>query len=171
MPRASLRPGERRPPMGPGPGGGCAGPRYHGRPVQAPSVRERTFLRLTQTTLVVVVLNIVSGGAVRLTDSGLGCPDWPNCSRRSLTPALSFHPAVEFGNRMVVVVLTVLVAVTLVAALLRRPRRRDLAWLSAALVGGVLGEAVIGAVVVYSKLNPYAVMVHFLVGMALLTAS
>jgi cytochrome c oxidase assembly protein subunit 15 len=132
-------------------------------------VSPRAFLRVTQVTVVVVVLNIVTGAAVRLTDSGLGCPDWPTCSRHRLTPPLSFHPAVEFGNRLVVVVLCVATVVALVAALRRVPRRRDLVWLSAGLLGGVLGEAVLGAVVVYTKLNPYVVMTHFMVGIALLT--
>lgn len=118
-----------------------------------------------------MTLNIVSGAAVRLTDSGLGCPDWPTCSKHSVTPALSFHPLVEFSNRIVVVVVVVAVAVAFLAALLRRPARSDLRWLSGALVGGVLGEAVLGAVVVYTKLNPFAVMAHFLVGMALLTVA
>jgi len=137
--------------------------------VQLPGVTPRTFLRITQVTVVLVVLNIVTGAAVRLTDSGLGCPDWPTCSRHRLTPPLSFHPTVEFANRMVVVVLCVWTAVTLLAALRRVPARRGLVWLSAGLLGGVLGEAVLGAVVVYTKLNPYAVMTHFMVGIALLT--
>jgi cytochrome c oxidase assembly protein subunit 15 len=118
---------------------------------------------------VIVAINILTGAAVRLSDSGLGCPDWPTCSQHRITPPLSLHPAIEFGNRMVVVVLCVATAVALIGALLRRPRRRDLVWLSAGLLGGVLGEAVLGAVVVYTKLNPYAVMTHFMVGIALLT--
>jgi cytochrome c oxidase assembly protein subunit 15 len=137
--------------------------------VQLPGVTPRAFLRITQLTVVIVVLNIVTGAAVRLSDSGLGCPDWPTCSRHRLTPPLSLHPAIEFGNRMVVVVLCIVTAIALVAALMRVPRRRDLVWLSAGLLGGVLGEAVLGAVVVYTKLNPYAVMTHFMVGIALLT--
>jgi len=137
--------------------------------VQLAAVTPRTFLRITQVAVVIVVLNIVTGAAVRLTGSGLGCPDWPTCTQHRLTPSLSFHPAIEFGNRMVVVVLCIATAVTLVAAVLRMPRRRDLVWLSAGLLGGVIGEAVLGAVVVYTKLNPYVVMVHFMVGIALLT--
>ena len=139
--------------------------------MRLPRVGPRAFLRLSQASLVLVALNIVSGGAVRLTDSGLGCPDWPTCSGRSVTPALSFHPAVEFGNRMVVVALTAVLAATLLAALRRAPRRRDLTWLSAGLVIGVVGEAVLGGIVVYTKLNPFAVMSHFLLGMALLTVA
>ncbi len=149
--------------------GGVSAHRYDDPPVQPAAVTPRTFLRITQVTVVIVVLNIVTGAAVRLTGSGLGCPDWPTCTRHSITPSLSLHPALEFGNRMVVVVLCIATAVALVAALLRVPRRRDLVWLSAGLLGGVLGEAVLGAVVVYTKLNPYAVMVHFMVGIVLLT--
>ncbi len=148
---------------------GVSAPRYDDPPVQLPGVTPRAFLRITQVTVVIVVLNIVTGAAVRLSDSGLGCPDWPTCSQHRLTPPLSLHPAIEFGNRLVVVVLCIATAIALVAALLRVPRRRDLVWLSAGLLGGVLGEAVLGAVVVYTKLNPYAVMTHFMVGIALLT--
>lgn len=137
--------------------------------MQLPDVSPRSFLRITQVGVVLVVLNVVSGAAVRLSDSGLGCPDWPTCSRRHLTPPLALHPLVEFSNRMVVVVLCVVAAAVLGAALRRRPRRRDLVWLSAGLVGGVLAEAVVGAVVVYTKLNAYVVMGHFMVGIAILT--
>ncbi|HVB93850.1 MAG TPA: COX15/CtaA family protein [Acidimicrobiales bacterium] len=129
------------------------------------------FLRLCQLTLAVVVLNIVTGAAVRLSDSGLGCPDWPTCSQHRLTPVASLHPVIEFANRAVVVVLVVACAATVIAAFLRRPARRDLRWLSGGLILGVIGEAVLGAVVVYSKLNPYVVATHFMVGMALLAVA
>jgi heme a synthase len=135
------------------------------------SVGTRSFLRAAQVAAGLVVLNIVSGAAVRLSDSGLGCPDWPTCSVHHLTPPLSLHPAIEFSNRMVVVILCLATAGVLLASLARSPRRRDLIWLSAGLIGGILGEAVIGAVVVYSKLNPYVVMTHFMVGIALLTVA
>ena len=137
--------------------------------MRIPRVGPPAFLRLAQISLALIVLNIVSGGAVRLTESGLGCPDWPTCSARQATPALSFHPLMEFGNRMVVVVLSITLGVTLVAALRRNPWRRDLVWLSGGLVAGVLGEAGLGGIVVYTKLNPYVVMGHFLVGMGLLS--
>ena len=136
-----------------------------------PTVGPRRFLRLTQVALGFVVLNIVSGAAVRLSDSGLGCPDWPTCSEHHLTPPLSLHPFIEFSNRMVVVALCVVAAATLLAALRRTPRRPDLTWLSAGLIAGIFAEAAIGGVVVYSKLNPYVVMTHFMVGIALLTVS
>ena len=126
---------------------------------------------MSQVTAALVVLNIASGAAVRLTGSGLGCPDWPTCSRRHVTPALSFHPLMEFSNRMVVVGLVVVIGATAVASLLGTERRRDLVWLSWGLVGGVLAEAVAGGIVVYTKLNPYVVMGHFMVGIGLLAVA
>ena len=116
--------------------------------------------RLSLASAVVVSLIIASGAAVRLTGSGLGCSDWPACGKHQLTPSLNFHPLVEFSNRMVTILLVVIVGATLVAALRLRPRRRDLVWLSAGLVVGVVGQAVLGGIVVYSKLNPYLVMGH-----------
>jgi heme a synthase len=131
----------------------------------------RPFLLLCRFTLATVVLNVVTGAAVRLSDSGLGCPDWPTCSQHHLTPALRLHPLVEFGNRLVVFVLVVACLLTVVAAFVRRPARSDLRWLSGGLIVGVIGEAVLGAFVVYTKLNPYVVMTHFMVGMGLLAVA
>ena len=132
-----------------------------------PTVSAATFRRLCVATLVMVALIVASGAAVRLTGSGLGCADWPDCMHGHLTPPLQYHSLVEFGNRMVTVVLTVVVAATVLASLRRRPFRRDLAWLSLGLVAGVLLQAVMGGIVVYTKLNPYLVMVHFLASMPL----
>jgi cytochrome c oxidase assembly protein subunit 15 len=124
--------------------------------------------RLNVVALILVALIVVTGGAVRLTGSGLGCSDWPECSVGHLTPAVQFHGLIEFGNRLVTVVLTIAVAAAFLAAAFRRPRRRDLIWLSGGLVVGILAQAVLGGIVVYTKLNPYLVMVHFAATMALL---
>ena len=132
-------------------------------------VSPRAFLLLCRISLATIVLNVATGAAVRLSDSGLGCPDWPTCSQSRLTPPSSLHPVIEFGNRMVVLALVVSCAVTYVASFLRPPARRDLRWLSGGLVLGVLGEAVLGGIVVYTKLNAYVVMTHFMLGIALLT--
>ena len=131
----------------------------------------RAFLLLFRISLATIILNVATGAAVRLSDSGLGCPDWPTCAHQRITPPLALHPIIEFGNRMVVTVLVVSCAITWVASLLRKPARRDLRWLSGGLLIGILGEAVLGAVVVYSKLNAYVVMTHFMVGIALLAVS
>lgn len=141
------------------------------RGFRLPVVTPKAFLRIAQVNLGLVVLNIVTGGAVRLTDSGLGCPDWPNCFEHRLTPPLSLHPAVEFGNRMVVVTLCVGAAVAVACAVRRTPFRRDLLLLSTGLIVGIIGEAALGGIVVYSKLNPYAVMTHFMLGIGLLTVA
>jgi cytochrome c oxidase assembly protein subunit 15 len=123
--------------------------------------------RLAIASLVAVCLIVLTGAAVRLTGSGLGCPDWPTCYQRQITPQLSFHPVVEFSNRLVTVALTVLIAATFLAALRRRLFRADLLWLTVGLLGGVLAQAGIGALAVYTKLNPYVVVVHFLASMVL----
>ncbi|MGH8995441.1 MAG: COX15/CtaA family protein [Acidimicrobiales bacterium] len=138
-----------------------------GRRLRIPIVSPLLFRRLSIASLVAVCLIVLTGAAVRLTGSGLGCPDWPSCYQRQLTPQLSFHPVVEFSNRLVTVVLTVLIAATLLAAIRRRPFRADLTWLSVGLLGGVVAQAVIGAIAVYTKLNPYVVVLHFLASMAL----
>jgi cytochrome c oxidase assembly protein subunit 15 len=124
--------------------------------------------RLNVVALVLTALIVLTGGAVRLTGSGLGCSNWPECSAGHLTSALQFHGLVEFGNRLVTVVLTIAVAASFLGAVFRSPRRRDLVWLSGGLVAGVLAQAVLGGIVVYTKLNPYLVMVHFYLTMLLL---
>ncbi|MEI8127710.1 MAG: COX15/CtaA family protein, partial [Actinomycetota bacterium] len=116
---------------------------------------------------VAMILIIISGTAVRLTGSGLGCPDWPTCYRHRLSVPFSFHPWIEFGNRLVTASLVVVTVVVLVAALRRTPLRRDLVRLSAALVGGVVLDAVLGAIVVYAKLNPWLVCLHLVVSLAM----
>ncbi len=131
----------------------------------------RPFLLLCRITLATVVLNVVTGAAVRLSDSGLGCPDWPTCSQHHLTPPLALHPVIEFGNRVVVSLLVVACLVTVVASFRRARPDATCGGCPAGLILGVIGEAVIGAFVVYSKLNAYVVMVHFMVGMALLAVA
>jgi heme a synthase len=143
------------------------GPPIHRVGRRLPRISPERFRQVAVVALAFVILIVLTGAAVRLSGSGLGCPDWPTCYRTQITPQLSLHPLIEFGNRMVTVVLTVVVGVAFIAALLRRPRRTDLCWLSAGLVAGVLAQAVLGAIVVYTKLNPYVVMVHFLASMLL----
>jgi heme a synthase len=135
---------------------------------RTPTVSPSLSHRLDVLALVLTSLIVVTGAAVRLTGSGLGCADWPECSVGHLTPALQFHGLVEFGNRLVTVVLTVAVLAALLGSIFRTPRRRDLIWLSGGLVAGVVAQAVLGGIVVYTKLNPYLVMVHFFATMLLL---
>ena len=106
---------------------------------RTPTVSPSLSHRLDVLALVLTALIVVTGAAVRLTGSGLGCADWPECSVGHLTPALQFHGLVEFGNRLVTVVLTVAVIAAFLGSVFRAPRRRDLIWLSGGLVAGVRG--------------------------------
>jgi cytochrome c oxidase assembly protein subunit 15 len=114
-----------------------------------------------------MIVIVLSGAAVRLTGSGLGCPDWPTCFKHHITASSSIHSEIEFGNRLVTVSLIVIIGATLIAAIMRKTRRRDLIWLSASLVLGVFIDAILGALVVYSKLNPYLVSLHMLISLAM----
>ncbi|WP_157553647.1 COX15/CtaA family protein [Jiangella gansuensis] len=137
-----------------------------------PLPSEATLRRLAVASLVTQTGIIVTGGAVRLTDSGLGCPDWPHCTAGSLTstPEMGMHGAIEFGNRLLTFVLGA-VALAMLVAVIRtfgsdRPRR-DLLVPAAFLLGFIPAQAVIGGITVWSDLNPWVVMFHFLVSTVL----
>ena len=122
---------------------------------------------------------IATGEAVRLSSSGLGCPDWPTCTKTSLVAAhsvgqTSLNTAIEFGNRMLTYPLVIIAGLTFIACLRYRPggaRRRDLVWLSALLPLGVIAQAVVGGIVVLTHLNPAGVAVHYLLSSAILAAA
>lgn len=124
----------------------------------------RWFALASFVSMIVIVL---TGAAVRLTGSGLGCPDWPTCFKGRVTGSMSIHPFIEYGNRMVTIALVVVIGATFAAAWLREERRKDLLWLAGALILGVVADAVLGAFVVYSKLNPYLVSLHMLLSLAM----
>ena len=128
------------------------------------------YRRVTFVAAILVAIIIVTGAAVRLTNSGLGCPSWPNCSAGRLTPhsANDSHAMIEFVNRTFTGLVSIAVIVAVLGAFLRRPRRRDLLWLSAGLVVGVIGQIVLGGITVLVDLHPAAVMSHFLLSMLLL---
>jgi len=116
-------------------------------------------------SLIFQVLIVGTGGAVRLTGSGLGCPTWPRCTADSLvaTPEQGVHGVIEFGNRLLTFVL-VLVAIAAFLAVVRfRRRRPDLFGLTIALGLGIPAQAVLGGVTVLTGLNPYLVGAHFVV--------
>ncbi|MBQ0987041.1 heme A synthase [Streptomyces sp. F63] len=119
------------------------------------------------------IVIIVTGGAVRLTGSGLGCDTWPKCSGDSLvaTREMGLHGAIEFGNRMLTYVLTAAVGWTIIAARSAKPRRRSLTRLGWWQFFVVLANAVLGGITVHMKLNPYIVAGHFLAATALLTVT
>jgi cytochrome c oxidase assembly protein subunit 15 len=112
-----------------------------------------------------MIVIVLSGAAVRLSGSGLGCPDWPTCFKHHITASSSIHSQIEFANRLVTIALIVIVGATFIAALLRQQRRRDLITLSGVLILGVVADAVLGAFVVYSKLNPYLVSLHLVLSL------
>ena len=118
--------------------------------------------------MICFALLVLSGGAVRLTGSGLGCPDWPSCYQHHLTAAASFHPLVEFVNRLVSAAVTVFSVIALAVTALRSPPCRDLTLLGAGLVAGIVAQIVLGGLVVLFKLNPYLVALHFLLTIAIL---
>jgi cytochrome c oxidase assembly protein subunit 15 len=128
------------------------------------------YQRVTVVAAALLAAIIVTGSAVRLTGSGLGCPDWPNCEPGRLTPyaANDFHAMVEFVNRMVTGLVSLAVVLAVLGSLIRAPRRRDLVLLSLGLVAGVVVQIVLGKLVVEKLLSPPWVMSHFLVSMVLL---
>jgi cytochrome c oxidase assembly protein subunit 15 len=129
--------------------------------------------RLALATLVANVGIVLTGGAVRLTGSGLGCPTWPRCTDTSYVPtrALAGHGLIEFGNRTLTSVLAVITLATLVAAVRCRPRRRPVVRLAAAVFVGIPAQAVLGGITVRTGLNPWTVMAHFLLSAVLIAAS
>jgi cytochrome c oxidase assembly protein subunit 15 len=123
--------------------------------------------RLALANLVANGLIVVTGGAVRLTGSGLGCPTWPRCTEESFvtTPELAAHGAIEFGNRLLTFALAV-VAIATVVAVWRSPRR-DLRPLALVTFLGIPAQALLGGVTVLTGLNPWTVAAHFLLSMVL----
>jgi cytochrome c oxidase assembly protein subunit 15 len=126
------------------------------------------FHRLAVVSAALLGLIVVTGAAVRLTSSGLGCPTWPRCTDTSLVAPASYHALIEFINRVVTSLVGVFVGIVAVASLLRRDRRTDLRWLSWGLIAGFVGQAVVGGLSVLYKLSPGWVMAHFLLSMLLM---
>jgi cytochrome c oxidase assembly protein subunit 15 len=120
-------------------------------------------------SVVANTLIVVTGGAVRLTSSGLGCPTWPRCTGDSLVPTSeqAGHGIIEFTNRSLTGVLVVIALITLVIALLQRRERR---WATAAFAG-IPAQAVLGGITVLTDLNPWVVACHFLLSMVILAVT
>ena len=126
------------------------------------------FLLFMQVTLV------ATGGAVRLTGSGLGCPTWPECTPGSYVPLDSqierqLHSWIEFGNRLLTFVLVIAALITLIAVL--RTGRRDLRLLAVGQVLGIFGQGVLGGITVLTNLNPISVASHYLLSAILIAAA
>ena len=127
------------------------------------------FDRITLLAVWALGFIIVTGGAVRLTGSGLGCPDWPTCTTHSVVAPWQYHQMVEFGNRVVTGAVSVAVIAAVLGSYVRLPRRRDLLWLSWGLVAGLLGQIVLGGESVKHHLAPQFIMSHFLLSIVLLS--
>ena len=128
------------------------------------------YRRVAYATLAALTLIVLTGAAVRLTGSGLGCPDWLKCGGSALPP-LSTHALIEFGNRVASGLVGIVTVIAAVLAFTRRPFRRDLALLALTLPLGVLAQAVLGGVTVDEKLAPGFVMAHFSLSMIILIAA
>ena len=136
---------------------------------RVPAPSDRTMLRLGVASLAANMVIVVTGGAVRLTGSGLGCPRWPRCSDGSFVPhgELGYHGFVEFSNRMLTFVLAVVVIATWVAAMRLTPARRSVRVLATVMALGVPAQALLGGVTVLTDLNPWIVAGHLLVSLAI----
>ncbi|MFE0177833.1 heme A synthase [Streptomyces sp. NPDC059002] len=132
------------------------------------TVQQAAFLSLAMTVVIVV-----TGGAVRLTGSGLGCPTWPKCTDESLTATseMGFHGVVEFGNRMLTYVLCAVVGWAIITARSQKPMRRSVTRLGWTQFWLVMGNAVLGGIVVLVGLNPWTVAAHFLLSTALIAVA
>jgi cytochrome c oxidase assembly protein subunit 15 len=143
---------------------------------QAPSFKSVTFPRLTpqqyhlitRVALWSLAVIVVSGAAVRLTGSGLGCSDWPNCEAGQLIPEADFHAWVEFGNRIITGLVSIAVVLAVSGSTLRRPLVTKLTRWSLGLIAGVAAQIALGAITVIAHLSPPVVMGHFLLSMVLI---
>jgi len=134
-----------------------------------PVTVNKTIRRLAVLSLVGQTVLVVTGGAVRLTSSGLGCPTWPRCTDTSLvnTPEMGIHGFIEFGNRTLTFALAAVAVLMLVYLWNLRRERRDLFLLAVGLLASIPAQAVIGGITVLTQLNPWVVGLHFVVSMAL----
>lgn len=145
-------------------------PQIAGRFVaRLPRTVDASVRRLAVASLVGQTLLVVTGGAVRLTASGLGCPTWPRCTDTSLvnTAEMGIHGFIEFGNRLLTFALAAVAVAMLVYLWNLRKERRDLFLLALGLLASIPAQAVIGGITVLTNLNPWVVGLHFLVSMAL----
>ncbi len=146
-------------------GGGASSERPRGRRFRLSPGQYRSICIAALALLAIIV---VSGAGVRLTGSGLGCDDWPNCNNEQLIDVSSKHAAIEQINRLFTGLVALGVMIAVLGSALREPRRRDLTWLSWGLVAGVVGQIVLGGVTVLVDLHPAAVQAHFILSMVLI---
>lgn len=135
------------------------------------TARPRALLVLAWASLVANIGIVLTGGIVRLTGSGLGCPTWPRCTDESFVPhgELGVHGVIEFGNRLLTFVVAAVAILTFLAAW--RHGRRELLLLALVIGLGVPAQAVIGGITVLTDLNPWIVALHLLVSLAMVSAA
>ena len=134
------------------------------------TVTAAQYVYLAYAALAALTLIVLSGAAVRLTGSGLGCPTWPKCYG-NVYPPLNTHAVIEFSNRVLTVPVSIAAGAAWVGALRRRPYRRDLVWLGGLLPLGVVGQAVLGGFTVKGALDYGWVMGHFALSMLIILAA
>lgn len=134
------------------------------------TISPERYAQVALVALILLALIVMTGAAVRLTGSGLGCPDWPRCYGREVPP-LEYHAVIEFTNRLLSGLVGLAVIAASVLAWFRRPFRWHLAFFGALLPLGVIGQAVLGGEVVRHHLAPGLVMSHFILSMVLLDAA
>jgi heme a synthase len=128
------------------------------------------YARIATFALAALALIVLTGAGVRLTGSGLGCPDWPKCFGGVIAP-LKTHAVIEYGNRLISGIVGLIAVGAFVASFFRNPRRTDLVWLSALLPLGIVAQAVLGGFTVRNHLAPGFVMAHFALSMLVLIAA
>ena len=133
-------------------------------------ITPQLYATVAMVALAALSLIVLTGAAVRLTGSGLGCPDWPKCYGQTVPP-LDTHAVIEYGNRLFTGLVGLAVIAASVLAWFRRPFRGHLALFGALLPLGVVGQAILGALVVKHHLAPGLVMSHFILSMLLLDAA
>ena len=134
------------------------------------TISPERYALIARVALVMLTLIVLTGAAVRVTGSGLGCPTWPKCTSESLYTELTTHGVIEFGNRLLTFFVGFAAIGAFVFALLRRPFRKDLAWLGVLLPLGVVAQAVLGGFTVLYDLAPGFVMSHYILSMLILVA-
>src|SRR5690349_13905422 len=135
-----------------------------------PTISPAAYARVTLIALAALSLIVLTGAAVRLTGSGLGCPDWPKCYGQALAP-LETHAIIEYGNRLISGIVGLAAVAAGALAFRRRPFRRDLAVLGVLLPLGVISQAVLGGFTVRNHLAPGFVMGHFALSLLSLVAA
>jgi heme a synthase len=134
------------------------------------TVTPEQYVRFAYAGLIALTLIVLTGAAVRLTGSGLGCPTWPKCYG-NVYPPLQTHALIEFSNRLITAPVSIAAGFAWLAAVRRRPYRRDLVWLGALLPLGVVAQAVLGGFTVKGALDYGWVMGHFALSMLILVAA